>query len=499
VALTATRPIRLAAGLGAALALTAGTAVTALAHASLISSSPGSGSELSAAPTQVLLQFDVPVNLHLSTVTLQDDAGQPVDGALIDAGAGASSTLAVQLPTLPRGVYRLAFRARDDTDLHETRGTIVFGVQRAADVQGQPAVSPSPSYLETGVRWLELAGTCLVVGVVAVWLFILPAVGRRRPLSAAVRTRLVWLAAVGCLTIAFGRAGQLWVTASSLAAGFAVTWQDAAWSALSSTWFGLLWSIGLGVTVLTLVAIRAAIPREGSRLAGGALASATLALVTVTAWSSHGDNRSGIDPLLLAIRAVHLGAAGLWVGGLTVLVFLFAGAMWGGSSEATAALTAFRRFTGLAVVSVGLLTASGLLLAARGVDTPAELLTTTYGLTLVAKMIAGVAAIGFGIRHMLLLTPRRGAGLGGPVRLARSVPFEVAAMLVVLWAAAGLGATAPATTPTNGAPELATTSWAPALETAAMVTVMVLAGTTGVRLLVGYRRRALARAAAADR
>jgi hypothetical protein len=133
------------------------------------------------------------------------------------------------------------------------------------------------------------------------------------------------------------------------------------------------------------------------------------------------------------------------------------------------------------------------------VDTPAELLTTAYGLTLVAKLIAGVAAIGFGIRHAVLLTPRRGAGLGGPVRLARSVPFEVAAMLVVLWAAAGLGATAPAMTATSGAHELASTSWAPALEMAAMITAMALAGTTGVRLLVGYRRRALARAAAAER
>jgi hypothetical protein len=78
------------------------------------------------------------------------------------------------------------------------------------------------------------------------------------------------------------------------------------------------------------------------------------------------------------------------------------------------------------------------------VASPAQLTTTQYGLTLVAKLIAGAMAIGFGVRHVLLLSPPRGGGVGGPVKLARSVPIEVGAMLVVLWGAATLGATAPA-------------------------------------------------------
>jgi len=147
------------------------------------------------------------------------------------------------------------------------------------------------------------------------------------------------------------------------------------------------------------------------------------------------------------VRAVHLAAAGIWAGGLSVLVFLFAGALRGASPEGPSALVAFRRFMGLAFLSVGLLAISGLLLTARGVESAAALITTTYGLTLLAKMIAGAAALAFGIRHTLLLSPPRGAGVGSPVRLARSIPFEVGTMLVVLWAAAALGATAPRRTP----------------------------------------------------
>lgn len=438
------RLARLLTGLGVSLALTAIGASPASAHATLISSNPGNGAVLAAPPEHVVLQFDVPVNPHLSRATLADRTGRPLGGSAIEAGAGVSSLLTIELPPLALGVYRLDFRARDDTDLHETSGSIVFGIGQAADLQMRPAVVPGPSYVETGTRWLELAGTCLLVGIVTVWLGILPAAGRGRPLTAGALRRLLTLGALGYAAFVVGKAGQLLVAAADLGAGRALTWPDATWSALTASRFGLLWLGGMGLAALVLVAVRAALSRQGSRPVGIGLVLSVAALLVVSTATSHGANRSGPDPILIAVRAIHLAAAGLWVGGLTVLVFLFAGALRGLSPDGPSALIAFRRFTGLAFIAVGLLTVSGLLLVERGVGSPAQLVTTTYGLTLVAKLIAGAAALGFGVRHTLLLSPPRGGGVGGPVRLARSVPFEVGAMLVVLWGAAALGATAPA-------------------------------------------------------
>jgi copper transport protein len=449
------QPVRLArltAGLGLALGLTVAVSTTALAHATLISSNPGNGAVLASAPGQVQLQFDVPVNSRLSGVELQDSAGRRLLGPTIEPEPGVSSQLTIDLPPLRKGVYRLDFQARDDTDLHQTVGAIVFGVGAAADIQLRPAVTPAPSYLETGTRWLELAGTCLLVGVVTVWLGILPAVGRRRTLSIAARDRLLTLATIGYVAFLLGKAGQLLLAAAGLLPLDATTWPGAIWTALSAGRFGLLWLAGMAGAAVVLVAARATLARPASRLIGGALVLATIALLVVTTATSHGANQAGPDPPLIAVRVIHLGAAGVWVGGLTVLVFLFAGTLRGGSAEAPLALVALRRFTGLAFIAVGLLTVSGLLLVGRGVASASQLTTTTYGLTLVAKLIAGAAAIGFGVRHTLLLSPPRGGGVGGPVKLARSVPFEVGAMLVVLWGAAALGATAPA--PPAGAPSV---------------------------------------------
>jgi copper transport protein len=438
------RLARLTAGLGLALALTVAATTTALAHATLISSNPGNGAVLASSPGQVQLQFDVPVNPRLSQVVVEDRAGHRTLGPTIEPEPGVSSTLTIDLPPLRPGVYQLVFEARDDTDLHLTGGTIVFGVGEAADLQVPATVTPVPSYLETGIRWLELAGTCLLVGTVTVWLGILPAVGRRWSLSVATRHRLLTIATIGYVAFLVGKAGQLLLAAGGLLPADATSWPGAVWTALTAGRFGVLWLAGMGCAAIVLIAVRSALARPGSRLLGGALLVATTALLVVSTATSHGANQDGPDPPLIAVRVIHLGAAGIWVGGLTVIVFLFGGALRGGSPEAPAALVAFRRFTGLAFIGVGLLTVSGLLLVSRGVASASQLTTTTYGLTLVAKLIAGAAAIGFGIRHTLLLSPPRGGGLGGPVKLARSVPFEVGAMLVVLWGAAALGATAPA-------------------------------------------------------
>ncbi|HXM58821.1 MAG TPA: copper resistance protein CopC [Candidatus Dormibacteraeota bacterium] len=440
--------IRFLAGLGMATALTVAAAVPASAHATLIASNPGNGAVLASAPDQVMFQFDVPVNPQLSAVRLTDRAGHRIDGYTINAAGGVSSLLTIALPPLPQGVYRMDFRARDDTDLHETGGAIVFGVGQVADYRVQPEVVPGPSYVETGTRWLELAGTCLLVGIVAVWLGILPAAGRRRPVTAAARARLLGLAVLGYGAFVIGKLGQLLVAAAGLGAGAARSWPAALGTALTAGRFGWLWLGGMGLAALTLVAVRFALGRQGSRRAAAALLLAIAALLVVSTATSHGANQAGPDPLLIAIRAIHLAAAGLWVGGLTVLVFLFTGALRGGSPEGPAALIAFRRFTGLAFIAVGVLTVTGLLLVDRGVASAAQLITTNYGLTLVAKLIAGAAALAFGVRHSLLLSPPRGGGVGGPVKLARSVPFEVGTMLVVLWGAAALGATAPAPMPT---------------------------------------------------
>lgn len=451
-------PARWLTGLALAGALALATATPVLAHATLLASDPGNGAVLARAPRQLLLQFDVPVNARMSTASLYREDGSRVAGTSLELAEGGSS-LAVTLPALPNGAYRLAFQVRDDTDLHETGGAIVFGVGEPVDLAPRPVTAAPPSYLETGSRWLELAGICLLVGLVATLLVILPSLARS-PACRAERRRLLAIAALACAAIAVGRAGQLTATAGALVPERAppASYAAAAQSVLASgSRFGLLWLACVGLVALSAVAAWVAIAHRRSRLAGAGLLAVSSGLVLVSAQGAHGSNRAGWDPAQVMAGAVHLGAAGLWIGGLLVLAVLFAGSLRGGGPTAAVALVALRRFTGLAFLAVALLFVSGLVLAGRAVVSPASLLSTAYGLTLLAKLAACAVALAVGLRHTLLLSPRPGAGAPWPGRLASSLPFEVAAMLVVLWGAAALGATAPATagvTARNEAPVL---------------------------------------------
>jgi copper transport protein len=122
------------------------------------------------------------------------------------------------------------------------------------------------------------------------------------------------------------------------------------------------------------------------------------------------------------------------VGGLSVLAVLLLGALRRGALSGPVAVAAFRRYGALAVLAVGGLTASGLVLAGAGIASPEALITTTYGWTLIAKVVAVAVVMVIGLRHSRL----------GGLPPVRSLVYEVAAMLIVLWGAAALAATAPA-------------------------------------------------------
>jgi copper transport protein len=431
------------AGLVAALALAVGGATTASAHAYLIASDPGNGAILSTAPKQALLQFNVPVTVRLSSASLVDATGKPVPGAAIRSAPGNQSVIVVDLPALPQGAYRLTYTTWDSIDLHKTGGAIDFGIGEAAAFAADTSTAERPSYVETGTRWLELAGITLLIGLAAVWVLVLPALGRRveeeqrRQVIIAARRALPPLATLGYVAVLLGKVGQLGVALAALTAGAGPSVAQAADAVLLTSRFGELWVLGMVLAIIVLLAAHLAVSRRGRAWQGAVLVAGTLALAAVYAQSSHGTNQSGFDAGQVAFRLVHLVAAGVWVGGLTVLAVLFVGPLRSGTLGRPAALKAFQLYGGLAVVSVGALAASGLVLAGASIASPELLITSTYGWTLIAKVLAVAVVMVAGLRH---------SRAGGLPPLP-SLSFELGAMLIVLWGAAALGATAPATAP----------------------------------------------------
>jgi hypothetical protein len=143
--------------------------------------------------------------------------------------------------------------------------------------------------------------------------------------------------------------------------------------------------------------------------------------------------------------------ASIWTGGLVLLVLSLL-ALWrapvDGATRGKLAVEWVARFSGVAAASVGLLLASGLVLAALQVPDWSGLLLTPYGQVLLVKLLVVGAALGLGA-YNALSAPRRAAHGG---RAAGWVAAEAVAVAAVVLAAAVLTDLPPATAVT-AAPE----------------------------------------------
>ena len=182
---------------------------------------------------------------------------------------------------------------------------------------------------------------------------------------------------------------------------------------------------------------RAASGRGLRRRAGapGLLAAAlVVALAVVRALGGHAA-ASPHHALAVAVAAVHILAAGAWIGGVVAFGLALGAARGEARAVARACRGAFARVAGL---SIAVLAVTGLLAAGAQVASVDALLTTDYGRTLIVKsvLVAGAAALGAG--NALLL--RRG-------ELPRLLLVETSAGVGILLAAAVLTASPPAKGP----------------------------------------------------
>ena len=112
--------------LAAVLALV--VAAPSAGHGLLERAEPRAESTVRAAPTTVRLWFAGAIEPRYSSVHVLDAAGTRVDldDADVDAATGRLMTVTL-LPSLPRGRYRVAWRALS-VDSHVTRGEFAFRI-----------------------------------------------------------------------------------------------------------------------------------------------------------------------------------------------------------------------------------------------------------------------------------------------------------------------------------------------------------------------------------
>ncbi len=441
------------------IAILIGSAAAASAHNNLERSDPPNGGLAAVGRTELTLWFGEPVDERTSSFTVRRTDPSPT--AVQTTVALEENGFAVRLttPPLQRGTYSIEWAVVGD-DGHPTSGTVAFGAGVRPDgAAAQADTRPSP--WNVGLRLADLGGLLVAIGALAVSGRVLRALGDT---GRVLRPRVLRLGAVGALVSVVAA-----IATPVLRAGEQVGptgRADGAWRAavgdllLGSTW-GTLWLLRILVGAVACVALwRCGRDALGTAVADAPtrrprpLVVAAVALVVsagLDAWAGHAATLPARTTVAIVAGALHVLAAGVWAGGLlVVLVGLRPVARLHPATRRVQVLAALRAYSPMAALAAGVLAATGIYLAGRHVQSLSTVSASTYGTALLAKSLLLAVALGIAAYNTLVVNPaladrvlgRRVGWRPDRRRLATTATVE-AGMLVVAVAAAALMTTVP--------------------------------------------------------
>ncbi len=444
-----------------ALALWVG-AGAASAHSYFVESDPADGAILARAPSRVVLVFSSAVTADFTSADLVEAHGMHYQATSVVTDRAVPNVVTVGLPQVPKGSYRLTFVTRDRVDLHQTAGSVVFGVGMAPGTASSPP-QPAPARpAEVGLRWLGLAGITVVLGALLIALLVAPRLadgGQQRRVQAA----LFALALGGAVVQLVSGTALLAVQGAALGPELTRTVPRL----VTDSEYGSRWLVSsmLSVALTLFIAVlwrRAArggvtgLRDEFRRLGPLALLSSqartvmlAVALTATAAVSGHAAGAAGLTAGEVVIRTTHLLSVGVWAGGVIALTAALLVLRNGqGSGEAVRRLVL--GFGPYAAVGFALLGVTGLLLSGTQVASLTALLSTSYGLVLAAKVAATGLVATVALRHALFSwrsLGRRAPGDPPPRALLPTAALEGGGALALILLAAVLGSSAPARGP----------------------------------------------------
>jgi copper transport protein len=210
---------------------------------------------------------------------------------------------------------------------------------------------------------------------------------------------------------------------------------------------GVATAITVVALLVTVALIGVARTRPGVAWIGGVTSA-----VALVGFAVEGHTRSQRPlALMVGFDVVHLAAAALWIGGLTGLVVAFRTTV-----DPTHLGRMVGRFSRAAVVSVLVIAATGIGMTWIVLPAPGDLVSTGYGLALLAKVALVVVVVALGAYNNRRLVPVVSAGAAtSPAprrRLARIVQVEVVLLLAAVAVTAVLVARSPVTSTSAAAP-----------------------------------------------
>jgi len=351
----------------------------ASAHAMLEGSDPAADAVLTAPPASVDLTFNEAITLLPDSVRVFGPDGTRVDDGTIARTHDDPATAGVGVrPDLPDGTYLVAYRVVS-ADSHPIEGayTFVIGHPSRAHAAAPPVDGSRSVDVALGfARWLTYAGSALGLGGFAFLVWCWPSGWSVR------RARLLVGGGVGVLTVGTLLA-LLLKGPYDAGAGLGSATEGRLLREVLGTTYGRaldarLLLIALLVLVLTY---RDQLPGRWVTAAPAVLLAGTGVTFALCGHAAAGGHR----PLAIVSDTVHVGAMSLWLGGLTLLLWVV---LRRGREDVTAPVTTFST---LATGAVTVLIATGTYQTLREVRSWDVLFHTHYGHVLLVKL--GVVAL----------------------------------------------------------------------------------------------------------
>ncbi|QHO77069.1 copper-binding protein [Bradyrhizobium sp. CCBAU 051011] len=388
-------------------------ASAAWAHATLVSSEPTDGSVLAQPPKMVQLHFNEGVTP--AVVGLIDAGGKARDVATRAVG---QSVLIVLPDDLPQGTQIVSYRVVSQ-DGHPVAGSLVFSIGAVTGAAPPAKAGPLPVLI-----WLARIGVYLGLFVGVGGAFFAAWIGQGPGGSTVSRGAL----AIGLLS-AVASLGLQGLDLLNLPLGGIVT--SAPWTSAFATSLGpslLIAIAGMAVAWLSW--------RSPSILISWVLT--TLAIVGVGLSLGASGHAATASPQWLTRPSLFLHgvAAAYWIGALAPLA-----AMAHRRNDDLPRV--LKQFSAIAIVMVGLLVLSGLVLSVVQLGSVGALIETQYGIILSIKLALVILLLGLAALNRFLFTPAVVADYENTRPLLRSILIECVLAVCILAVVAGWRFTPP--------------------------------------------------------
>ena len=305
-------------------------------HTALKRSEPVADSRLSVAPSRVSLWFTAEPQLAFSRIRLRGPAG---DLALDTIVADTGHALHARIPApLPPGTYRVLWQTAG-ADGHPLRGEFSFTVLGAAPVASVDSVAAPPASVAQDsasrvsemvpaeyrtVRWFEFAALLTVLGALGFRHGVLPPLAVRGVPTSDAADRARRFGRMALAVYAVAALVRLATESKALHGENALSLATLV-PMLTTTAWGFGWVAG--ITGAVLLAGAWSLPRRGLGLIATPLAlTGALGMLLGPALSGHAVASRWFVPSV-TLDMLHVAAAGMWIGGVLMLLVVGVPAM----------------------------------------------------------------------------------------------------------------------------------------------------------------------------